>query len=94
MRHRRRYRLAGRSRRGSPREPCSAFATWFRCHRMARSAASGWPSVSASTIAVLLDELSLGLAPLIVERLLPVVREYAWRRDAECCSWSSTSSSR
>jgi branched-chain amino acid transport system ATP-binding protein len=26
---------------------------------------------------LLLDELSLGLAPLIVERLLPVVREYA-----------------
>jgi branched-chain amino acid transport system ATP-binding protein len=26
---------------------------------------------------LLLDELSLGLAPVIVERLLPVVREYA-----------------
>ena len=26
---------------------------------------------------LLLDELSLGLAPLIVERLLPVVREFA-----------------
>jgi branched-chain amino acid transport system ATP-binding protein len=28
---------------------------------------------------LLLDELSLGLAPIIVERLLPVVREYATR---------------
>jgi branched-chain amino acid transport system ATP-binding protein len=26
---------------------------------------------------LLIDELSLGLAPIIVERLLPVVREYA-----------------
>jgi branched-chain amino acid transport system ATP-binding protein len=31
---------------------------------------------------LLLDELSLGLAPVIVERLLPVVRDYA--RDAQC----------
>jgi branched-chain amino acid transport system ATP-binding protein len=31
---------------------------------------------------LLLDELSLGLAPLIVERLLPVVRDYA--RDHDC----------
>ncbi len=31
---------------------------------------------------LLLDELSLGLAPLIVERLLPVVRDYA--RDQHC----------
>jgi branched-chain amino acid transport system ATP-binding protein len=31
---------------------------------------------------LLLDELSLGLAPLIVERLLPVVRDYA--ADAGC----------
>jgi branched-chain amino acid transport system ATP-binding protein len=31
---------------------------------------------------LLLDELSLGLAPLIVERLLPVVREYA--KDSGC----------
>jgi ABC-type branched-subunit amino acid transport system ATPase component len=31
---------------------------------------------------LLLDELSLGLAPLIVERLLPVVRDYA--KDAGC----------
>jgi ABC-type branched-subunit amino acid transport system ATPase component len=31
---------------------------------------------------LLLDELSLGLAPLIVERLLPVVKEYA--RDTGC----------
>jgi branched-chain amino acid transport system ATP-binding protein len=31
---------------------------------------------------LLLDELSLGLAPVLVERLLPVVREYA--RDSGC----------
>jgi branched-chain amino acid transport system ATP-binding protein len=31
---------------------------------------------------MLLDELSLGLAPVIVERLLPVVRNYA--KDAKC----------
>jgi ABC-type branched-subunit amino acid transport system ATPase component len=31
---------------------------------------------------LLLDELSLGLAPVIVERLLPVVRDYA--RDSDC----------
>jgi branched-chain amino acid transport system ATP-binding protein len=31
---------------------------------------------------LLLDELSLGLAPLLVERLLPVVRQYA--RDSGC----------
>lgn len=31
---------------------------------------------------LLLDELSLGLAPLIVERLLPVVKEYA--KDTGC----------
>jgi branched-chain amino acid transport system ATP-binding protein len=31
---------------------------------------------------LLLDELSLGLAPLLVERLLPVVRDYA--RDSGC----------
>jgi branched-chain amino acid transport system ATP-binding protein len=30
---------------------------------------------------LLLDELSLGLAPVIVERLLPVVREFARERD-------------
>ncbi len=30
---------------------------------------------------LLLDELSLGLAPLIVERLLPVVRQFAQERD-------------
>ncbi len=31
---------------------------------------------------LLLDELSLGLAPVIVERLLPVVREFAARSGA------------
>lgn len=31
---------------------------------------------------LLLDELSLGLAPVIVERLLPVVQDYARRADA------------
>jgi branched-chain amino acid transport system ATP-binding protein len=31
---------------------------------------------------LLIDELSLGLAPLIVERMLPVVREYATDRSA------------
>ena len=31
---------------------------------------------------LLLDELSLGLAPIIVERLLPVVRQFA--REREC----------
>jgi ABC-type branched-subunit amino acid transport system ATPase component len=31
---------------------------------------------------LLLDELSLGLAPVVVERLLPVVREYA--QDTQC----------
>ncbi len=30
---------------------------------------------------LLLDELSLGLAPVIVERLLPVVRQFAEERD-------------
>ena len=30
---------------------------------------------------LLLDELSLGLAPVIVERLLPVVRQFAQERD-------------
>ena len=40
---------------------------------------------------LLLDELSLGLAPVIVERLLPVVRDYAKERAARCCSSSSTS---
>jgi branched-chain amino acid transport system ATP-binding protein len=31
---------------------------------------------------LLIDELSLGLAPIIVERLLPVVRDYA--KDSGC----------
>ena len=44
---------------------------------------------------LLLDELSLGLAPVIVERLLPVVREFAQRSAAApCCSSSSTCTSR
>ena len=38
--------------------------------------------------------MSLGLAPIIVEGLLPVVREYARRAAAACSSSSSTSSSR
>jgi branched-chain amino acid transport system ATP-binding protein len=32
---------------------------------------------STSSPRLLLDELSLGLAPVVVERLLPVVREFA-----------------
>ena len=40
---------------------------------------------------LLLDELSLGLAPVIVEWLLPVVRQFAaGAAAARCCSWSST----
>ena len=35
------------------------------------------PGTVAQPRVLLLDELSLGLAPVIVERLLPVVREYA-----------------
>ena len=35
------------------------------------------PEVTRRPRLLLLDELSLGLAPLIVERLLPVVREFA-----------------
>ena len=39
--------------------------------------------------------MSLGLAPVIVERLLPVVRDYAdEERLRACCSSSSTSRSR
>ena len=40
---------------------------------------------------LLLDELSLGLAPVIVERLLPVVRESPTSTGLRCCSSSSTS---
>ena len=43
---------------------------------------------------LLLDELSLGLAPVIVERLLPVVRDYARGAGAASCWSSSTCSSR
>ena len=43
---------------------------------------------------LLLDELSLGLAPVIVESLLPVVRGTPTRAAAASCSSSSTSSSR
>ena len=43
---------------------------------------------------LLLDEMSLGLAPVIVERLLPVVRKSPRRTAAPCCSSSSTSTSR
>ena len=40
---------------------------------------------------LLLDELSLGLAPVIVERLLPVVREFASTQGPPCC-WSTNTS--
>ena len=43
---------------------------------------------------LLLDELSLGLAPVIVGSLLPVVRTYAEESGCASCSSSSTSSSR
>ena len=38
-------------------------------------------ALSRSPRLLLLDELSLGLAPVIVERLLPVVRQFAVERD-------------
>ena len=43
---------------------------------------------------LLLDELTLGLAPVIVQRLLPVVPRTPRRAAAPCCSSSSTSRSR
>ena len=38
---------------------------------------------------LMLDEMSLGLAPVIVDRLLPVVREFATSHGCGCC-WSSS----
>ena len=43
---------------------------------------------------LLVDELSLGLAPVIVERLLPVLRRSREDTAPACCSSSSTSRSR
>ena len=43
---------------------------------------------------LLVDEMSLGLAPIVVERLLPVIRDAADGTGSACCSSSSTSSSR
>ena len=87
---RRRDRLRATSRRcASCRTggPACCPAASSRCSRSAaRSRAR--PKV------LLLDELSLGLAPVIVERLLPVVRRCAGGRAAPCCSSSSTSTSR
>ena len=40
---------------------------------------------------LLVDEMSLGLAPVIVERLLPILRRAADELGAACCSSSSTS---
>ena len=34
-------------------------------------------ALAADPVLLLLDELSLGLAPVVVDRLLPVVREFA-----------------
>ena len=42
----------------------------------------------------MVDEMSLGLAPIIVERLLPVLRRSPTRPAAACCSSNSTSTSR
>ena len=39
---------------------------------------------------LLADELSLGLAPLVVKRLLAAVRAAADERASASCSWSST----
>ncbi len=41
------------------------------CCRAASSRCSRWPRPRAPTRLLLVDELSLGLAPLVVERLLP-----------------------
>ena len=43
---------------------------------------------------LLVDEMSLGLAPVIVERLLPILRRIASELGPRCCSSSSTSPSR
>ena len=43
---------------------------------------------------LMVDEMSLGLAPIIVERLLPVLRRIADDTGAACCSSSSTCTSR
>ena len=43
---------------------------------------------------LLIDELSLGLAPIIVENLLPLIRTIAHETGAGSSSWSSTSTSR
>ena len=41
---------------------------------------------------LMVDEMSLGLAPIIVERLLPVLRSDRRRRPAPACWWSSSTS--
>ena len=89
--------------RGEPtrrrRSPTSTSRSWRSCRgggsacsraassRCSRSPAR-WPGEPKL---LLLDEMSLGLAPVIVERLLPVVRAFAGRAAAApCCSSSST----
>ena len=51
--------------------------------------AVGRALVSAPRV-LLVDEMSLGLAPVIVERLLPILRRVADDPAAACCSSSST----
>ena len=81
--YRRRAPRRGRRRTGtSPRWP--SFATGAAASSRAassRCSRSAGPSRAGPTL-LLLDELSLGLAPVIVEGLLPVVRQYA--EDSGC----------
>ena len=75
-------RLAARRLRAGPDDvPGAAAAAWTAapgCCPAASSRCSPWPGRSSPSPKVLMiDEMSLGLAPIIVERMLPLVRQIA-----------------
>ena len=76
-------RARSRSRAGAP-----------GCSRAASNRCSRWAARSPRPKLLMVDEMSLGLAPIIVEQLLPCCAPSPTTPAPACCSSSSTWSSR
>ena len=98
--HRRENLRLGRGGRSTLRSRTSTSPSWSRCStprgpalRRRAADARHRPGARRQPRLLMIDEMSLGLAPVIVERLLPVVRDYAHETGAASSSSSSTSTS-